>query len=88
MSNPKRVKVVSVRGTCNAELEVGDTFLLEGFCFTPQGNDRACGVAFASIMANIGRLKLQEGAVYVSCPDPGTGMGGNVVFELCAGNEV
>ena len=85
MSKSRIVKVVAVSGTCNAGLEIGDTFLLEEFSLPPGKNGRSCLVAFATLIANIGRLKLQEGTVLVSCPDPGTGAGGNVIFELCRG---
>jgi len=76
------IKVVSVKGTCNAHLAPGDTFLLEEFRLTPQGHKKTCGVACASLVANFWRLKLQPRPIYVSCPDPGTGEGANVLFEL------
>lgn len=76
------VEVIAVRGTCNAELKSHDVFLLENFRVTPHGHNKACGVACASLVANVGRLKIRSGPVYVSCPDPGTGVGGNVLFEL------
>jgi uncharacterized repeat protein (TIGR04076 family) len=82
MPSRSRIQVIAVRGVCNAELRAGDMFLLDGFCITPRGHNKTCYVAFASLVANIGRLKLQEGSICVSCPDPGTGMGGNVLFEL------
>lgn len=75
-----KAEVVRVRGTCNARLEEGDSFLLvRGL---REGNDKACRTALASILMNVGRLKLQEGPIYVSCPDPGTGKGGNVIFKV------
>jgi uncharacterized repeat protein (TIGR04076 family) len=77
-----KAEVVTVRGTCNAELKEGDTFLIRGLNIVPQGNDKACSVAFASIMMNVGRLRLQDGPVHVSCPDAGMGEGGNVLFKL------
>ena len=78
----KRVHVIAVRGgTCNARFEEGDTFTLEELRFVPQGHDKACYVAFASIVANLGRLKLQN-PICVSCPDSGIGAGANVIFEL------
>jgi uncharacterized repeat protein (TIGR04076 family) len=76
------VKVITVRGTCNAGLKPHDVFLLENFRVTPHGHNKTCGVACASLVANVGRLKIQPGPVYISCPDPGTGVGGNVLFEL------
>ncbi len=77
-----RVEVIRVRGVCNAELKKGDTFLVRGLRIVPQGNEKACQVAFGSIIANIGRLGLSRGPIYISCPDPGTGEGGNVVFRI------
>ncbi len=82
MARTITAKVITVRGICNAELQVGDLFLLEGLRFTPQGHTRTCALACASLTANVGRLKLQPRGLCVSCPDPGTGQGGNVLFEL------
>ena len=78
-------QVVAVKGTCNAALKVQDAFILDEFCFIPQGHNKTCGVACAALVANVGRLKFQTGPVYVSCPDPATGVGGNVLFELSMG---
>jgi len=77
-----KVEVVRVRGICNADFKKGDSFLLRGLRIVLQGNDKACRVAFASIVTNIGRLRLQGSPIYVSCPDPGTGDGGNVIFGI------
>lgn len=77
-----RIKVAKISGRCNAAFEIGDTFVLDGWRITPQGNDKACQVAFASVVMNVGRLRLQGGPLFVACPDPGTGEGGNVIFEL------
>jgi uncharacterized repeat protein (TIGR04076 family) len=82
MARKITAKVTAVRGICNAELQLGDLFLLEGLQVTPQGHGRACFIAFASIEANVGRLKLQPKGLFISCPDPGTGQGGNVLFEV------
>ena len=77
-----KAEVVIIRGVCNAGFREGDTFLISGLCMIPQGHSKVCNVAFATITMNIGRLGLQEGPVYVCCPDPGTGEGGNVMFKL------
>jgi len=82
MPAPTKIRVADVRGTCNARFETGDAFYLEGIDLVPRGHDRTCCVAFASVIANVGRLKFVAGPIYVSCPDPGTGAGGNVLFEL------
>lgn len=78
----KRAKVVAVKGICNAGLEIGDEFLLKDLQFIPVEKERSCCIAYASILANIGRLKFQETPIYISCPDPGTGNGGNIIFEV------
>lgn len=77
-----KAEVICVEGTCNADLREGDTFLLEGLRVLPQNHDRVCSLAFASLVMNAGRLKIQEGPIYIACPDPGTGEGGNVMFKL------
>jgi uncharacterized repeat protein (TIGR04076 family) len=82
MPAPTKIRVAAVRGTCNARFEAGDAFYLKGIDLVPRGHDRTCCVAFASVVANVGRLKFVSGPIYVSCPDPGTGAGGNVLFEL------
>jgi uncharacterized repeat protein (TIGR04076 family) len=76
------VEVVRVCGKCNAGLEVGDKFSLRGVEIIPQGHKRVCQVAFASIFLNVGRLRMHEDSIFVACPDPGTGEGGNVIFNL------
>lgn len=73
------VQVVRVRGTCNAELKEGEPFSLS---LQPQKSSPTCRTAFASLIMNAGRLKIHEGPIYISCPDPGTGEGGNVLFKL------
>ena len=75
-------EAIAVRGYCNAALEVGDQFILEGLRITPQCGDKSCTLAFASLVNNVGRLRLQQGPICVACPDPGTGEGGNVLFRL------
>jgi len=78
----RRIKVVAVIGSCNAGFESGDTFHLDGLRIIPQNSEKICWVAFASIIANASRWKLQNGSGCISCPDPATGIGGNVIFEL------
>jgi len=78
------LKVVAVRGRCNAGLQVGDTFVLDGWRIVSPNINKLCCVALASIVTNASRWKLQEGGLYMSCPDPAMGEGGNVIFELCS----
>jgi uncharacterized repeat protein (TIGR04076 family) len=76
------VEVVRVRGRCNADLREGDLFRIEGLHIISEGHKKSCQVAFASLSLNLGRLKVQGDPLYISCPDPGTGEGGNVIFKI------
>lgn len=87
MSDTKKIRVVTVSGTCNAGLEEGDVFSLEGLRLRSEGNSKECCIALATLVMNLGRLRVQEGPLYVSCPDPGLGLGGNVIFEVFADGE-
>lgn len=78
----RKIKVVAVRGKCNAGLEIGDSFHLDGLQISPQDNQKSCCVAFATIAANASRLETQGEAIYISCPDPATGIGCNAIFEF------
>jgi uncharacterized repeat protein (TIGR04076 family) len=78
-----KIEVIAVRGKCNAGLAVGDTFLLDNWRIMSGNADKMCCVALASIVASGCRWKLHEGGLCVSCPDPGAGEGGNVIFRLC-----
>ncbi len=77
-----RIDVAKVCGHCNAALENGDSFLLRGTSITPQGHWKSCQIALASVVMNAGRLRISESPIYIACPDPGTGEGGNVTFRL------
>ena len=77
-----RAEVVRVCGICNAAFAEGDVFLVSGLRIGPHQHSKVCNVAFASIVANLGRLRVEGNPLYVSCPDPGTGDGGNVIFRL------
>jgi uncharacterized repeat protein (TIGR04076 family) len=82
MTRTIKAKVVNVQGICNAELQLGDIFFLEALRITPRGHTRECALAYASLTANAGRLAINPQGLCVSCPDPGTGQGGNVIFRL------
>lgn len=73
-------EVVRVRRVCNAGLREGDPFPLDRE--SPRESGKVCRVAFASVMMNVGRLRLLGSPLYVSCPDPGTGRGGNVILRI------
>ena len=76
------IEVARVEGTCNAGLSIGQRFCMSGTGLASDDGQELCRVALASISLNVGRLGLGKGPLYVSCPDPGTGSGGNVVFRV------
>jgi uncharacterized repeat protein (TIGR04076 family) len=76
--------IVKVSGVCNASFQEGDAFLVTGLNILPQNHNRACSLFYASMTLNAGRLGLEDGPLYISCPDPGTGDGGNVIVKLSA----
>lgn len=76
------VEVIRIKGICNAKLRVGDRFHLKSVELIPQDHNRVCQYAFATIVSNVGRLRFGENPIFVSCLDPGTGEGGNVIFKL------
>jgi uncharacterized repeat protein (TIGR04076 family) len=82
-----KIKVAKICGRCNAALEIGDTFILRGYKISPLGNEKSCQVAWMSIINNVGRLRLNNGPIYVACPDPAMGEGGNVIFKLSVVEE-
>jgi uncharacterized repeat protein (TIGR04076 family) len=76
------IDVARVEGMCNAGLSTGQRFCMSGTGLASDDGQELCRVALASISLNVGRLGSGKGPLYVSCPDPGTGSGGNVVFRL------
>jgi uncharacterized repeat protein (TIGR04076 family) len=77
-----RIDVVRTRGHCIADFHEGETFFYKGSQLI--GADRAfdCLFAQATVVNNLGRLRLEKSPIYLSCPDPGTGEGGNVIFRI------
>ena len=77
-----RIEVVRTRGHCNADFHEGESFFYKGsqLIATERGFD--CLFALATVVVNAGRLRLEKGPIYLSCPDPGTGEGGNVIFRV------
>jgi uncharacterized repeat protein (TIGR04076 family) len=75
--------VVRVTGTCNAGYEVGDKVVvnLDTACINKEQSDNLCIWALSAILANMCRIRLGEKAL-ASCPDPATGLGGNVIFSV------
>lgn len=75
--------VVGVRGTCNAGYRLGDkvTVNLDNACINKEESDSLCVFAISALLANMSRTRRGEDAL-ASCPDPATGLGGNVVFKI------
>lgn len=77
-----KIEVMRICGKCNAGLEVGNKFLVKDGRIIGEERRFECLAAYTPIVANLGRLKLHDGPIYLSCPDPGTGEGGNVLFRI------
>jgi uncharacterized repeat protein (TIGR04076 family) len=75
--------VVRVTGKCNAGYQVGDRIVIDRAtaCIDKVQSDQLCIFALNGILANMCRLETGE-TVLASCPDPATGLGGNVIFSL------
>lgn len=75
--------VVRVTGTCNAGYKVGDKVVvnLENACVDKEQSDSLCIFALSAILANMSRIRGNEKTL-ASCPDPATGLGGNVLFSV------
>lgn len=75
--------VTQITGTCNAGYRVGDQVVVnrDTACIDKQRSDSLCIFALSAILASMCRLKPGERGL-ASCPDPATGQGGNVIFEI------
>jgi uncharacterized repeat protein (TIGR04076 family) len=75
--------VVRVTGTCNAGYQVGDQILVnrDTACIDKEQSDNLCIFALSAVLASMGRIRAGEKAL-ASCPDPATGLGGNVIFSV------
>jgi uncharacterized repeat protein (TIGR04076 family) len=84
-SEMKRIvaTVVRVTGTCNAGYRVGDEIVinLDDACIVKEQSDNLCIFALGAILANMSRIRRGEQAL-AACPDPATGLGGNVIFRV------
>jgi uncharacterized repeat protein (TIGR04076 family) len=83
------VTATDVRGHCNAGIEVGDKFVLEGANISLEKSNKICGIAFASIYpilfaARCGVDLEGSGLRGVQCLDPGPSSGGDgtVIFKI------
>ena len=75
--------VVRVTGTCNAGYKSGDKIIvnLDNACINKEASRNLCIFAISTILANMSRIRRGENAL-ASCPDPATGLGGNVIFRI------
>jgi len=75
--------VTRVTGTCNAGYEVGDRVVVNRdiACIDKDASDGLCIFALGAILSSICRIAPGKKA-FASCPDPATGLGGNVQFEI------
>ena len=75
--------VVRVTGTCNAGYQVGDKIIvdLDTACINKEQSGNLCIFALNAVLASMGRIRPGEKAL-ASCPDPATGLGGNVIFSV------
>ena len=76
-------KVVKVSGKCNAGYKIGDSIFIDRdkSLINKNESDNLCIWALISIASNMCRVDENE-SILTSCPDPGTGRGGNVVFKV------
>ena len=75
--------IVRVTGKCNAGYQLGDQILvnLETACIEKERSDNLCIYALGAILASMTRIRPGQKAL-ASCPDPATGLGGNVIFRV------
>ena len=75
--------VVRVTGTCNAGYKIGDkvTVNLDSACINKEASHNLCIFAIKAILDNMSRIRRGEETL-ASCPDPATGLGGNVIFKI------
>jgi uncharacterized repeat protein (TIGR04076 family) len=75
--------VTRVTGTCNAGYEAGDQIVVDRdtACIDKERSGGLCIFALGAILSNMCRIEPGETAL-ASCPDPATGLGGNVLFEI------
>jgi uncharacterized repeat protein (TIGR04076 family) len=75
--------VTRVTGTCNAGYQVGDQVVINRdiACIDKEASDQLCIFALGAILSSMCRIEPGQTA-FASCPDPATGLGGNVRFEI------
>lgn len=75
--------VLRVTGACNAGYQAGDKVIidLDTACIDKERSGGLCIFALGAILANMSRIRQGE-TTLASCPDPATGLGGNVIFSV------
>ncbi len=75
--------IARVTGACNAGYRIGDQVIinLDTACIDTEHSAQLCIFALGAILANMSRIRQGE-QVLASCPDPATGLGGNVLFSV------
>jgi uncharacterized repeat protein (TIGR04076 family) len=75
--------VTRVTGACNAGYQVGDRVVVnrDTACIDKERSDNLCIFALGAILVNMCRIEPGKRAL-ASCPDPATGLGGNVLFDI------
>lgn len=75
--------VTRVSGSCIAGYEAGDRIVVnhDDACIDKERSRKLCIWALNAILANMCRIRPGETAI-ASCPDPATGLGGNVIFRV------
>lgn len=75
--------VTCVTGTCNAGYQVGDRIVInrDTACIDKEQSGSLCIFALGAILVSMCRIEPGQKA-WASCPDPATGLGGNVTFDI------
>ncbi len=80
-------EVVKVSGKCYAAFQQGDAFAVADFNIIPLDHSRSCVLLCSTIIQNAGRLRFEKKPLFISCQDPGTGEGGNVMVKISTGES-
>ena len=75
--------VTRISGSCIAGYEAGDRIVVnhDDACIDKEQSCNLCIWALNAVLASMCRIRPGETAI-ASCPDPATGLGGNVIFRV------
>jgi uncharacterized repeat protein (TIGR04076 family) len=78
-----------VIGTCNAGYQVGDQIIVNRgtACIDKERSGPLCIFALNAILNSLCRIEAGK-TTFASCPDPATGLGGNVLFDIVEERDV